>query len=98
MIAQVTPKAFDAIAFRYWIVWCCVDAAIVGLVYFFIPETRGRNLEEIDLIFMNSKTIFDPVRIARTLPKAHLAEQMEASAGKGQETNQKGGDTHEENI
>ena len=33
------------------------------------PETAGRSLEEIDEIFAASKSIFDPVRVARKLPK-----------------------------
>ena len=42
-------------------------------VYFFYPETAGRTLEEIDEIFTASKSIFDPVRIAKKLPKQHLS-------------------------
>ena len=37
-------------------------------VFFFYPETNGRHLEEVDQIFRDSKSIFDPVKIARRLP------------------------------
>jgi hypothetical protein len=36
--------------------------------YFFCPETKGRTLEEIDDIFVQSESIFDPVRIAKEIP------------------------------
>ena len=37
-------------------------------------ETAGRSLEEIDAIFAESKSIFDPPRVARRLPKQHLVD------------------------
>jgi hypothetical protein len=38
-------------------------------VYFFWPETSGRHLEEVDRIFLNSKSIFDTVRVSRNMPR-----------------------------
>lgn len=38
-------------------------------VYFLFPETNGRHLEEVDMIFTQSKSIFDTVAIARELPR-----------------------------
>lgn len=35
------------------------------MVYFFFPETKGRSLEEVDVIFKESKSIFDTVKVAR---------------------------------
>lgn len=37
-------------------------------VYFFYPETANRSLEEMDLIFRKSKSIFDTVGIAKREP------------------------------
>lgn len=53
------------------------------IVYFFYPETAGRSLEEIDEIFAASKTVFDPVRVAKTLPRRRLSQFLahEAKAG-----------------
>jgi sugar porter (SP) family MFS transporter len=34
-------------------------------VYFFFPETKGRSLEEVDEIFVTSKSVFDTVRVAK---------------------------------
>lgn len=68
LLAEVTPIGFDTIGYKYYIVFAVLNAAIVPTVYFFYPETNGRSLEEIDDIFAQSKTIFDPPRIARQLP------------------------------
>jgi len=39
-------------------------------VYFFFPETQGLHLESVDRIFIESKNMFDPVRVAKRL-RAH---------------------------
>jgi sugar porter (SP) family MFS transporter len=77
LLAEVTPVGFNTISYRYYIIFAVLNAAIVPVVYFFFPETNGRTLEEIDEIFLQSKTIFDPPRLARTLPKMHLAEDVD---------------------
>lgn len=48
-------------------------------VYFFFPETNGRHLEEVDEIFLQSKSIFDTVSVARHLPRAtgHFGQTLE---------------------
>jgi sugar porter (SP) family MFS transporter len=45
------PVAMDAIAWKYYIVWCVVIAINFTLIYFFFPETKGRGLEEVAEIF-----------------------------------------------
>lgn len=68
LLAEVTPIGFASIGYRYYIVYACISAFACVCFTLFYPETRGRTLEEIDEIFEQSKTIFDPVRIARQLP------------------------------
>ncbi|OAA69905.1 General substrate transporter [Cordyceps fumosorosea ARSEF 2679] len=69
LLAEVTPIGFNTISYRYYIIFAVLNATIIPVVYFFFPETSGRSLEEIDEIFMQSKSIWDPVKVARTLPR-----------------------------
>lgn len=68
LLAEVTPVGFNNIQYRYYIVYAAISAfaaVVFGLLY---PETKGRSLEEIDEIFLQSRSIWDPVRVARELP------------------------------
>ena len=47
----VNPIAMDAIKWRYYIVYCGILAIEVVVTYFYLPETKGRGLEEIAEIF-----------------------------------------------
>lgn len=69
MIAEVTPVAIASIAWKYYIVFTVCSATACVAIYFLYPETQGRSLEEIDAIFLQSNSIFDTVRVAKTLPK-----------------------------
>lgn len=81
LLAEVTPVGFNTISYRYYIIFAVLNAAIVPTVYFFFPETNGRSLEEIDEIFLQSKSIWDPPRIARTLPQMQIAEAVYMPTG-----------------
>lgn len=73
LIAEVTPVGLDTIGNRYFIIFAVFNATIGLLVYFCFPETKGRSLEEIDHIFLHSKNIFDPPRVAQSLSRQHLS-------------------------
>jgi sugar porter (SP) family MFS transporter len=83
LLAQVTPVGFNSIGYQYYIIFAVLNAAIVPTVYIFFPETNGRTLEEIDEIFIRSKSIFDPPRVARSLPRMHFAEVVDVATDSG---------------
>lgn len=74
MVAEVTPVGLDTIENRFFIIFAVFNAVIGTVVFLCFPETKGRTLEEIDEIFLQSKHIFDPPRVARRLPRLHIAE------------------------
>lgn len=47
----VNPIAMDAISWKYYIVYCCVNFCECVIVYFFLPETSGYTLEEVARVF-----------------------------------------------
>lgn len=55
---------------------------LITAVYFFFPETNGRQLEEVDRIFRDSNNIFDPVKRARELPIEGLVHVYNEERGR----------------
>jgi MFS family permease len=68
LVALVTPIAFNAIGWKYFIVFACLNAAMIPIIYLFFPETAGLTLEDIDEVFIMSTGYLDPVRVAKRLP------------------------------
>ncbi|KAJ5950042.1 hypothetical protein N7454_001626 [Penicillium verhagenii] len=68
VLAEVSPTGFATIGYRYYIVYACISASALVFFYFLCPETKGRTLEEIDEIFVNSNSFFDTVAVAREMP------------------------------
>ncbi|KAL6360990.1 hypothetical protein LRP88_04451 [Fusarium phalaenopsidis] len=48
---QVNPIAMKAIAWKYYIVFCCILGLLFAIIWFLFPETKGRTLEEIREVF-----------------------------------------------
>ncbi|KII95223.1 hypothetical protein PLICRDRAFT_34067 [Plicaturopsis crispa FD-325 SS-3] len=51
MVVMVTGPSFNNIGWKTYIVFAALNAFIVPIVYFFFPETAGRSLEDMDVIF-----------------------------------------------
>jgi len=69
VVAMVTPVAIADIGYRYYIVYACVGMCIPVTVYFLYPETMGRSLEELDVIFRDSPSALATVRYAKYKPQ-----------------------------
>lgn len=74
LIVFVTPIMFNNIKEYTYMVFAIINAGIVIFTYFFFPETKGRSLEEIDLIFAQSRGWLDAVTVSLKMPKMSQAE------------------------
>ncbi|KAH8666660.1 sugar transporter [Xylariales sp. PMI_506] len=51
LIVMVTPIMIDNISWGTYVFFAAINACFLPIIYFFYPETAGRSLEEIDIIF-----------------------------------------------
>ncbi|KAL5535988.1 hypothetical protein ACEPAF_4082 [Sanghuangporus sanghuang] len=51
MVVMVTSPSFENISWGTYIVFASLNAFIFPIVYFFFPETAGRSLEDMDVVF-----------------------------------------------
>lgn len=70
VVVMVTPVALDTIGWQYYIVYAVIAACIPISVIFLYPETMGRNLEEIEMMFKESPSVWSTVKFAKTRPIA----------------------------
>lgn len=54
IVNQIFPLLLDKIGFYAFYMFAAIDVLLGLFVYFFIPETKGRTLEEMDIIFGGS--------------------------------------------
>ncbi|THH12256.1 hypothetical protein EW145_g156 [Phellinidium pouzarii] len=51
VVVMVTGPSFQNISWGTYIVFASLNAFIIPVVYFFFPETAGRSLEDMDVVF-----------------------------------------------
>ena len=51
LIVQITPPAISNIGWRTYIIFAVLNAFWVPIIYFFFPETKGLELEDVDRLF-----------------------------------------------
>ncbi|KAM0695729.1 hypothetical protein Q7P36_004211 [Cladosporium allicinum] len=69
-IVMITPILISSISWGTYLFFAVLNAIFIPILYFFYPETAGRSLEEIDLIF--AKGFIEKknyVKAAQELPK-----------------------------
>lgn len=77
VVVMVTPVAIETIGWQFYIVFAVIAACVPVSVYFLFPETMGRNLEEIDMVFRESPSVWATVRFARSRPALTAVEYAE---------------------
>ncbi|KAJ9490622.1 hypothetical protein VN97_g2620 [Penicillium thymicola] len=77
LIAEVTPIAFNAIGWKYFLIFACLNFLMIPVIYLFYPETSGMSLEDIDEVFIMSTGWLDTVHVAKQLPQKLDGRQPE---------------------
>lgn len=62
---MVTPVAIETIGWKYYLVFLIISALILPVVYFGYPETMGRSLEELEMMFAEGKSVTAIVRMSK---------------------------------
>ncbi|KAI9709505.1 MAG: hypothetical protein M1820_003265 [Bogoriella megaspora] len=70
-VVEASPPGFDTLGYKYFIIYAAINwCLILPTVYLLFPETQGLHLESVDKIFLDSKNMLQPVRVAKKL-RAH---------------------------
>ncbi|KAL0937143.1 lactose permease [Colletotrichum truncatum] len=77
---QVNPIAMAAIAWKYYILFCCILFFLLITIWFVFPETKGFSLEEISQIFGDGVPHVDVEKVEDVKEDAEVA-QVEIKKG-----------------
>lgn len=76
LVVMIIPPAFANIGWKTYIIFAIFNALFVPMIYFYLPETRRRSLEELDVVFASG---IDPVKAEKQMPYGiSVAEQRRA--------------------
>ncbi|OGM41049.1 hypothetical protein ABOM_010232 [Aspergillus bombycis] len=56
-IVMATPTMVERLAWKTYLIFMAMNVVFVPLIYFLFPETSGLTLEDIDYLFMDSRSI-----------------------------------------
>lgn len=74
MVVMITQVAFKNIGAYTYTIFAAINLLMAVVVYYLYPETAGRSLEEMDIIF-NQTPVMQPwkaVQVAKDLPFMHV--------------------------
>jgi len=78
LVVMTIPASFANIGYHTYIIYAIFNAIFVPIIYFFLVETRGRSLEELDVIFA---TPGNPVKNEQRMPHDISNESSRAALG-----------------
>jgi hypothetical protein len=78
LVVMTIPVSFSNLGWKTYIYYAVFNAVFVPIIYFFLVETKGRSLEELDVIFA---TPGDPVKNEKRMPKDISIEAAKAALG-----------------
>ncbi|CAK9439961.1 uncharacterized protein LODBEIA_P40610 [Lodderomyces beijingensis] len=74
-VVMFTPAFIEKSGWGCYLFFACWNYAFIPVIFFFYPETAGRSLEEIDIIFAKAYVEKrQPWRVAATMPKLSLQD------------------------
>ncbi|KAJ5261397.1 Sugar transporter STL1 [Penicillium angulare] len=59
IVAEITPPAISNIGYKMYIIFAVLNVAFIPIIYLFYPETKGKSLEQIDLLFSGPGVLLD---------------------------------------
>jgi hypothetical protein len=78
LVVMTIPVSFANLGYKTYIYYAVFNAVFVPIIYFFLVETRGRSLEELDVIFA---TPGNPVKNEKRMPHDISVEAAKAALG-----------------
>jgi sugar porter (SP) family MFS transporter len=92
-VVKFTPSALANIGYQLYIIFAILNAAWVPIIYFFLPETKGKVLEEIDEIFAVDGWQLMNSHGGQAAKVAQKAETFNKTASASEEESIQGGGT-----
>ncbi|XXH02914.1 hypothetical protein Hte_009304 [Hypoxylon texense] len=77
VFSQVTPHAIENLGWRTFLMFCIFNYALVVFAWFFIKETKGKSLEEMEALFGATATAID---VEAVHEKARQGDVMQVEA------------------
>ncbi|KAJ4358375.1 uncharacterized protein N0V89_002957 [Didymosphaeria variabile] len=80
VFSQITPHAINNLGWKTFLMFAIFNCSLIAYTWFFIKETKGRSLEEMELLFNPSGT---QLNLEEARQKAYDAEESATSLDHG---------------
>lgn len=80
IIGLVTPDMLSTIKWGTYIFFAVFCLLAFGFTYFFIPETKGKSLEDMDLVFGDNAAHIEKAHLVRIAESLRLEAQSRTAS------------------